>query len=1156
MLFEKTIMGDQHQARSGYQSNPHPDRTAPLFERLKAGAKKKVRALTAAARRRLDKHDHDAEISQIRESGLFDADFYLAFYPEYRRQCDDAIEHYCRFGWREGKNPCDEFDTDFYLHTNPDIRDSGMNPFLHYVQAGVRELRQPRIDLKPYHEHDIWFGGLPNDIAFIAYYHSPDWQRFRAGRATSVSYAEPPLPIDALGFYACSEPDLLRRQADLARCHGVSSFCFDLAPAAGAEADPLTLFLSDPQIRLGFCVQLNPDRQASPAAAASALAQALCDRRYQHLHGRPVVFVRDSGSDACQTFLSPLRQALQQQGLQPFWIGSAGGEDPIPERHRLTYDAWLDRPAQAIPGESGVFRPVEKNGIRLVPYRVVVAQGIARALQPQQPSQPTFHAVTLGRHTDDTGAAQPLIYTRFSLRAFREWLDVAIARCRANHPEGQRLLVLDSWNDWNQGAILEPDRLFGYGRLNELTRAIKGIACGFVMPKVSVIVPNYNHEEFLIQRLESIYGQSHTNIEVLLLDDCSSDGSRAIMEEYARRYPEISRCLFNDANSGGAFRQWARGIKAASGKLIWIAESDDSCDADFLAKLVSTFEDESVLLAYSKSVFVDRNGQPLAAGFRYQVLDLPCGNRWLDSFVATAHTEVNLALGIKNTIPNASGVVFKRPVSMALLDDPEWLNMRVVGDWVFYLHLIRGGRVAFCETTNNYFRRYQGSTAESGYKQDYFYREAGLAASAVARLYNVPPQVHEQSRAHFLRLFHHHVNGDEHLFESWYGYQDVLASRSQRDPNIVVSTVGFYPGGAEILPIRFVNELKRRGCSVLLLSAGLHVREQGVREMLRNDVPLIETSDLHETRQAITDFGLEVLNSHQWQIQRYPFLDADIFAQLGCHVASLHGMIEHGNDFGVSREELLAADHGVSTWVYTADKNLGPFVDLDVLEQSRARFLKLPNGMQPPVIEPILRADIGIPDDAFVLCCVSRAIPEKGWAEAIEVVGRARQISGRDIHLILVGNGAVYEEYCSRGVPDYVYLAGFSDNSVGHYAAADMGIMLTRFKSESFPLTVVDCLFAGKPYLATDVGEIRNILTEQQDVAGAVLPLDDWQVPIEPVVEALLRFVSDSDTYQRAQQIAVAKARRFRIDEVMAQYLTVFEQDLGRDRRLIAPPPA
>jgi glycosyltransferase involved in cell wall biosynthesis len=359
----------------------------------------------------------------------------------------------------------------------------------------------------------------------------------------------------------------------------------------------------------------------------------------------------------------------------------------------------------------------------------------------------------------------------------------------------------------------------------------------------------------------------------------------------------------------------------------------------------------------------------------------------------------------------------------------------------------------------------------------------------------------------------------------------------------MVSSMGFYPGGAEILPIRFANELKRLGLSVLFLSAGLHVRENGVRRLLRNDVPVIETADPHATKALIEEFGIEVLNSHQWYIQRYPFLLPDVFSKLLCHAASLHGMIEYGNDFGVSREELLAADRGVTSWVYTADKNLGPFVQLDVLEHSRARFIKLPNGMEPPEILPIHRHEIGIPEDAFVLCCVSRAIPEKGWAETVSVIENARAITGRDIRLILVGNGAVYDEYCRSGIPDFVYLAGFSENSVGHYAAADMGIMLTRFKSESFPLTIIDCLFAGKPYIATDVGEIRNILTSAGQVAGEVLPLDDWQVPIETVAESLVAYVDKGERYQEAASLAQKIASQYRIDVVIQDYIKLFRED-------------
>ena len=55
-----------------------------------------------------------------------------------------------------------------------------------------------------------------------------------------------------------------------------------------------------------------------------------------------------------------------------------------------------------------------------------------------------------------------------------------------------------------------------------------------------MIVPNYNHEPFLSRRLDSIYGQTYKNIEVILLDDYSSDQSRTLMDQYAAAHPEIT----------------------------------------------------------------------------------------------------------------------------------------------------------------------------------------------------------------------------------------------------------------------------------------------------------------------------------------------------------------------------------------------------------------------------------------------------------------------------------------------------------------------------------------------------------------------------------------------------------------------------------------
>lgn len=79
------------------------------------------------------------------------------------------------------------------------------------------------------------------------------------------------------------------------------------------------------------------------------------------------------------------------------------------------------------------------------------------------------------------------------------------------------------------------------------------------MLKVSVIVPNYNHALFLEQRIESILNQTFQDFEVIILDDCSTDNSKKIIEKY-RTHPKVSKIIYNDVNSGNTFKQWNTGI--------------------------------------------------------------------------------------------------------------------------------------------------------------------------------------------------------------------------------------------------------------------------------------------------------------------------------------------------------------------------------------------------------------------------------------------------------------------------------------------------------------------------------------------------------------------------------------------------------------------
>src|SRR5688572_1870647 len=108
------------------------------------------------------------------------------------------------------------------------------------------------------------------------------------------------------------------------------------------------------------------------------------------------------------------------------------------------------------------------------------------------------------------------------------------------------------------------------------------------MSLVTVIIPNYNHASYLRQRIESVLNQTYKNIELIILDDCSTDNSREIIEKY-RGHPKVSHIVYNEKNSGSTFKQWKKGIELAKGEWIWIAESDDWCEHTLLENLVHPF---------------------------------------------------------------------------------------------------------------------------------------------------------------------------------------------------------------------------------------------------------------------------------------------------------------------------------------------------------------------------------------------------------------------------------------------------------------------------------------------------------------------------------------------------------------------------------------
>ena len=226
-----------------------------------------------------------------------------------------------------------------------------------------------------------------------------------------------------------------------------------------------------------------------------------------------------------------------------------------------------------------------------------------------------------------------------------------------------------------------------------------------IAPAMSVIVPVYNHAPFLRQRLESIFQQTFQDLEVILLDDGSTDGSITILQEYASR-PNVR--LEVNTHNRGVFAQWLKGLDLAAADLIWIAEDDDFCDPDFLETLLPFFDDPDTRLAYCNSHAVDAEGNVTRDLYLHHYYhNLPV-HKWRQDYINTGTTEVNQGLAIKNTIPNVSAVVFRKPGDLATIM-PEILTLRCAGDWLFYLHLLKQGKIGYSARGLNYHRRHQDS---------------------------------------------------------------------------------------------------------------------------------------------------------------------------------------------------------------------------------------------------------------------------------------------------------------------------------------------------------------------------------------------------------------------------------------------------------------
>lgn len=116
--------------------------------------------------------------------------------------------------------------------------------------------------------------------------------------------------------------------------------------------------------------------------------------------------------------------------------------------------------------------------------------------------------------------------------------------------------------------------------------------------KVSIIVPIYNVEEYLERCLDSLAAQIYSNIEILLVDDCSTDGSAGIAQRYARKNPRIFQFIEREKN-GGLSAARNTGMEEAKGQWLAFVDSDDWVTEDYISAMYREAKDDNADIVIS-----------------------------------------------------------------------------------------------------------------------------------------------------------------------------------------------------------------------------------------------------------------------------------------------------------------------------------------------------------------------------------------------------------------------------------------------------------------------------------------------------------------------------------------------------------------------------
>jgi lipopolysaccharide biosynthesis protein/SAM-dependent methyltransferase len=477
--------------------------------------------------------DFQRQVFEIQKSGMFDVDYYYSEYPDVNNAGYDAIEHYCTFGWKEGRNPSPTFETYYYLSAHKDVKELGMNPLLHYVLTGNQEGRQTQFVDQTNNNQLTFEKPVPfarnktqSPVKTIAFYLPQfhpipendewwgkgftEWINVTKAKPQFEGHYQPHYPID-LGFYDLRIPDVMRQQVEMAKSFGINGFCFYYYWFGGKRLleKPLDMFLEHKEWNFDFCLCWANEnwtrrwdgqekdvliaQKHSPEdniAFIDDIAKYILDPRYIKVDGKPMVIIYQPQifPDIKATVKRWREHVKTNYGIEIYltMVQTFGKFDPV----EFDFDSAIEFPPHNIVPDkvSDLEFNVEFSGT------VHDAKSIVKASKEKlsKVNYDLFRGVMLNWDNTARKGRKSNIFINNDPLSYKEWFEEAIEdTLKHKTDDSKKIVFINAWNEWAEGTHLEPDQKYGYAYLNATSRALEQCSAINNKLKIGVLIHAY-----------------------------------------------------------------------------------------------------------------------------------------------------------------------------------------------------------------------------------------------------------------------------------------------------------------------------------------------------------------------------------------------------------------------------------------------------------------------------------------------------------------------------------------------------------------------------------------------------------------------------------------------------------------------------------------